>query len=130
MSRANQALSSADNKTAGTLLNAVTRVAPSYAEGWHARATMEAAAGNDSAAMLSLQRVVQLNPRHFTAHDRACQHAGRLWRQGRRALQLYRKAPWRWTRSLKVAGPPRQGSWPKEVEGQAIWMRRFLFGRT
>jgi len=91
MSRANAALNAADSKTAGALLTAVTKVAPRYAEGWHVRATMDAASGNDSAAMLALQRVVSLNPRHFTA---MVELAGMLEDYGDKkgALTLYRKA--------------------------------------
>jgi Tfp pilus assembly protein PilF len=91
MSRANTALNAADSKTAGALLMAVTKVAPRYAEGWRVRATLDAASGNDSAAMLSLQRAVSLNPRHFAA---MVELAGMLEDYGDKkgALTLYRKA--------------------------------------
>jgi Tfp pilus assembly protein PilF len=91
MSRANSALNAADSRTAGALLTAVTRVAPRYAEGWRVRATLDAAGGNDSAAMLSLQRAVSLNPRHFAA---MVELAGMLEDYGDKkgALTLYRKA--------------------------------------
>lgn len=65
--RAQAALAAADNKTAKKLIDAVTAIAPAYAEGWHIRAGMEQAAGDDTAALVSLQKVVQLNPRHFAA---------------------------------------------------------------
>jgi tetratricopeptide (TPR) repeat protein len=65
--RAQAALAAADNKTAKQLIDAVTAIAPAYAEGWHIRAGMEQAAGDDTAALVSLQKVVQLNPRHFAA---------------------------------------------------------------
>jgi thioredoxin-like negative regulator of GroEL len=67
MTRAETALGAQDNKAASQLLASVTSLAPRYAEGWHARAGMEAAANNDTAAMVSLQKTVQLNPRQFEA---------------------------------------------------------------
>jgi Flp pilus assembly protein TadD len=117
MNRANAALNAADNKTAGALLTAVTKVAPAYAEGWHVRATMDAANGNDSAAMLSLQRVVSLNPRHFAA---MVELAGMLEDYGDKkgALALYRKAlaldP-----QLETAARAARAL-EKDVEGQGI----------
>jgi tetratricopeptide (TPR) repeat protein len=55
------------SKTAKKLIEAVTRIAPGYAEGWHVKAAMEAAANDDANALISLQKTVQLNPRHFQA---------------------------------------------------------------
>jgi Flp pilus assembly protein TadD len=117
MSRANSALNGADSKTATTLLMAVTRVAPNYAEGWHARATVDAAAGNDSAAMLSLQKVVSLNPRHFGA---MAELAGMLEDYGDKkgALALYRKAL---ALDPQLDGAARSvRALEKDVEGQGI----------
>lgn len=67
MSRAAQALSENDTATAAQLIDAVTTVAPDYAEGWHQHARLQAAAGDDRAAMLSLRKTVALNPRQFEA---------------------------------------------------------------
>jgi predicted TPR repeat methyltransferase len=67
MTRANAALADSDKKTARQLVEAVTAIAPNYAEGWHTRAGMEQEAGDDTAALVSLQKVVLLNPRHFAA---------------------------------------------------------------
>ena len=67
MSRANAALGQDDDKTARRLLDAVTRIAPDYAEGWHARARMQQAANDDAGAMVSLQKAVQRNGRDFSA---------------------------------------------------------------
>jgi tetratricopeptide (TPR) repeat protein len=67
MTRAQAALAATDNKTAKQLVDAVTAIAPNYAEGWHTRAGMEQAAGDDTAALVSLQKVVLLNPRNFVA---------------------------------------------------------------
>src|ERR1700712_4585405 len=91
MTRANAALATADNKTAKKLLEAVTNIAPTYAEGWHARAGMEQAAGDDTAALVSLQKVVLLNPRHFNALSEL---GDMLQDYGDKAgaLKLYRRA--------------------------------------
>ena len=117
MSRAKEALNAADSKTAGTILAAVTKLAPAFAEGWHMRATMDAAAGNDSAAMIGLQKVVSLNPRNFAV---MVELASMLEDYGdkKAALTLYRKA---------LALDPQLESatravraLEKEVEGQGI----------
>jgi tetratricopeptide (TPR) repeat protein len=67
MTRANAAMAATDKKTAKQLIDAITAIAPNYAEAWHTRAGMEQAAGDDTAALVSLQKVVLLNPRHFAA---------------------------------------------------------------
>ena len=91
MTRADSALADADNDTARKLLDAVTRVAPDYAEGWHARAQLQAAANDDTGAMISLQKAVTLNPRQFTAMTEL---AGMLEDYGDKAgaLKLFRRA--------------------------------------
>ena len=67
MERVKAEQSAADAKTARKLVEAVTRIAPGYSEGWHVRAAMEAAADDDTNALISLQKTVQLNPRNFAA---------------------------------------------------------------
>jgi tetratricopeptide (TPR) repeat protein len=67
MTRALTAQGAGDIKTARQLVEAVTKIAPDYAEGWHVRATMEQDAGDDTAALVSLQKAVLLNPRQFAA---------------------------------------------------------------
>jgi Flp pilus assembly protein TadD len=91
VTRVQAALSATDKATAKKLIDAVTTVAPTYAEGWHIRAGMEHAAGDDTAALVSLQKVVQLNPRHFRAMDEL---ADLLEEYGDKAgaLKLYRRA--------------------------------------
>jgi tetratricopeptide (TPR) repeat protein len=91
MTRANAALAGSDKATARKLIDAVTSIAPNYAEGWHARAGMEQAAGDDTAALVSLQKVVLLNPRHFAA---MVELGGMLEEYGDKAgaLKLYRRA--------------------------------------
>lgn len=67
MTRAAAALADGDNNTARKLLDAVTEVAPKYAEGWHQRGKLQAVAGDDEGAIISLQKAVTLNPRQFAA---------------------------------------------------------------
>ncbi|MEJ1969374.1 MAG: tetratricopeptide repeat protein [Rhizomicrobium sp.] len=67
MARANAALTAGDKDTARQLLDAITGVAPDYAEGWHARAGLQRTLGDDSGAMNSLERAILLNPRQFAA---------------------------------------------------------------
>ena len=68
MTRAAAALTGGDKVDARKLLDAVTDVAPDYAEGWHQRGKMQADAGDDSGAIASLNRTVTLNPRQFEAY--------------------------------------------------------------
>ena len=91
MTRASAALATADKQTAKKLLEAVTNIAPAYAEGWHAKAGMEQADGDDTAALVSLQKVVLLNPRNFNALNEL---GDMLQDYGDKAgaLKLYRRA--------------------------------------
>jgi tetratricopeptide (TPR) repeat protein len=91
MTRGTAALTAGDNDTARKLFTAVTEIAPGYAEGWRQRAQLEVAANNDGGAMVSLQRVITLNPRHFSA---MAELAGLLEDYGDKgaALKLYRRA--------------------------------------
>jgi tetratricopeptide (TPR) repeat protein len=91
MARAQAALAATDNKTAKQLIDAVTAIAPNYAEGWHSRAGMEQAAGDDTAALVSLQKVILLNPRNFAALGEL---GDKLEEYGDKAgaLKLYRRA--------------------------------------
>lgn len=91
MTRVQQSLAASDQKTAQKLAMAVTRIAPKYAEGWHVRAGLEAASDDDTAALVSLQRAVLLNPRNFAA---LTELAAMLEDYGDKkgALKLYRQA--------------------------------------
>lgn len=117
MTRAQAALSGADDKTARELVDAMTRVAPGYAEGWRLRAQMQAAASDDAGAMVSLQRAVTLNPRQFEA---LADLAGMLEDYGDKAgaLKLYRRAL---ALDPQLAGAAeREKALAKDVEGQGI----------
>lgn len=91
ITRVQMALAATDKATAKKLIEAVTTIAPTYAEGWHIRAGMEQAAGDDTAALVSLQKTVQHNPRHFAALNEL---ADMLEDYGDKAgaLKLYRRA--------------------------------------
>ena len=67
MTRANALLEAGDEDTAAQILDGVTKIAPAFAEGWHQKGKVEADAGHDVAAMVSLQKAVTLNPREFDA---------------------------------------------------------------
>jgi tetratricopeptide (TPR) repeat protein len=91
MSRGAAAQTAGDNDTAKKLFEAVTDVAPDYAEGWHSRAALQRALNDDSGAMLSLEHVILLNPRQFAA----MYELGNLLEEyGNKAgaLKIYRKA--------------------------------------
>ena len=91
MSRGAAALAAGDNDTAKKLFDAVTDVAPDYAEGWHRRANLQRTLNDDSGAMVSLEHVILLNPRQFAA----MYELGNLLEEyGNKAgaLKIYRKA--------------------------------------
>ena len=67
MTRVRAEQAAQDSKTAKKLIDTVTKIAPGYAEGWHEKAAMEAAADDDTNALISLQKTIALNPRNFTA---------------------------------------------------------------
>ena len=68
MTRVDALMGGGDKGDAVKILEAVTRIAPNYAEGWHARGKLEAENGHDEAAMVSLNKAIKLNPREFEAH--------------------------------------------------------------
>lgn len=67
MTRTAAALAGNDKADARKLLDAVTSVAPDYAEGWHQRGRMQAEEGDDEDAIISFNKTVTLNPRQFEA---------------------------------------------------------------
>ncbi|HEY1877676.1 MAG TPA: hypothetical protein VGG66_09400 [Rhizomicrobium sp.] len=91
MTRVVAAQGAGDSKTARRLVEAVTNIAPKFAEGWHVRATMEEAAGDDTAALVSLQKAVLLNPRQFAALNELADMLEDYGDKGG-ALKLYRRA--------------------------------------
>jgi Tfp pilus assembly protein PilF len=91
MSRTDAALAAGNKDVARHLVDEVTALAPRYAEGWHRRALLQQDSGDDSAALVSLQKAVDLNPRQFEA---LAELAGMLEDFGQKgeALKLYRRA--------------------------------------
>lgn len=91
MSRSEAALAAGNKPVARHLLDEVTAIAPNFAEGWHRRALLAKASGEDGAAMLALQKAIQLNPKHFAA---MAELAEMLEDFGQKAdaLKLYRRA--------------------------------------
>ena len=91
MSRADAALAIGNKDIARHLYDEVVALSPRYAEGWHKRGLLQQDAGDDSAAMISLQKAVDLNPRQFEA---LAELAGMLedFGQKSQALALYRRA--------------------------------------
>jgi tetratricopeptide (TPR) repeat protein len=117
MTRAKAALGGTANDVARKLLDSVTQVAPNYAEGWRARAALEAAGGDDTGAMVSLQKAVTLNPRQFEAMTDL---ADMLEEYGDKqaALKLYRQALALDPQLSEAAR--HEKSLAKELEGQGI----------
>lgn len=106
-----------DKDTARRLLDSVTQIAPNFAEGWHERGELQAATGDDEGAMISLERAVALNPRHFAA---LAELASMLADYGdkKAALAMYRKALALDPKLQDVARRVRELS--RDIEGQAI----------
>ena len=117
MTRAKAALDGAANDVARKILDSVTEVAPNYAEGWRARAALQAAANDDTGAMVSLQKAVTLNPRQFEA---MADLADMLEQYGDKqaALKLYRQAL---ALDPQLSDAARhEKALAKELEGQGI----------
>jgi len=117
MTRAKAALGGTSNDVARKLLDAVTQVAPNYAEGWRARAALQAAGNDDAGAMVSLQKAVTLNPRQFEAMTDL---ADMLEEYGDKpaALKLYRQALALDPQLSEAAR--HEKALAKEIEGQGI----------
>ena len=117
MSRAAAAEQAGDKEVARKLYDAVTDIAPNYAEGWHQRGILQGDAGDDAGAMLSLQKAVALNPRQFVALE----ELGEMledYGDKKGALAMYRRA--------EALDPQYEGleshvdSLARDVEGQGI----------
>jgi tetratricopeptide (TPR) repeat protein len=117
MTRAKAALGGTANDVARKLLDSVTQVAPNYAEGWRARAALQAAGNDDAGAMVSLQKAVTLNPRQFEAMTDL---ADMLQDYGDKpgALKLYRQALALDPQLTEAAR--HEKALAKELEGQGI----------
>ena len=67
LERSEKALDDDDTDTAQAILVKLTNIAPSFAEGWHQRAEVDARMENFQDAMTSLRQVLALQPKHFGA---------------------------------------------------------------
>ncbi len=67
MAWANEAMRDKRHYTALDLLDQVTVLVPDYAEGWNRRATLHYMMNDHSKSMADINRVLQLEPRHFGA---------------------------------------------------------------
>ncbi|HSZ10889.1 MAG TPA: tetratricopeptide repeat protein [Rhizomicrobium sp.] len=117
MTRADAAVEAGDTKTASKLFESVTDLAPDYAEGWHNRAALQTAAGDDEGAMISLQKTLTLNPREFAAYMQLAQML-EDYGDKKGALDAYRKAQSLDPHIEDIARHVRELS--RDVEGQGI----------
>lgn len=67
LARGREAMEAGDLEAAIDHLTALTDHAPDFAEGWNARATAYFQAGMYGPSIADVQRVLELNPRHFGA---------------------------------------------------------------
>ncbi len=91
LTRGENAMGSGDKSTALQLFTAVTELSPNFARGWYYKAQLQAITGDDAGALLSLQKVLTLNPRDF----QALANLGSLlsdYGDQKGALAAYRKA--------------------------------------
>lgn len=117
MTRSQSALKSGDAGTARKVIDSVTKLAPDFAEGWHMRAQLQLAAGDDAGAMISLQKTVALNPREFNALSHLADMLGE-YGDKKGALSLYRKVQMLDPTNDDAARAVRKLT--REVEGEKI----------
>jgi tetratricopeptide (TPR) repeat protein len=117
MARSAKAIADKKNDLAMQFLDAVTELAPDYAEGWNRRAYVQFLQNNYDGAVGDLRRALALDPNHFKALEglaRILRETG----QKKPALQAYKQI-------LKIS-PYQEGAKEAvdelsvEVEGQGI----------
>lgn len=91
MSRADVALAAGNKDLARKFIDTITVIAPRYGEAWHRRGLMQSEANDNAGAMVSLQKAVELNPRHFAAMAELAEML-EDYGQKAEALKLYRRA--------------------------------------
>jgi len=65
--QARKAMGAKEYELAGSILDAVNDLSPDFAEGWKQRATLHYLQGENDRAIDALERVLELEPRHFDA---------------------------------------------------------------
>jgi tetratricopeptide (TPR) repeat protein len=91
MSRVNKAVEEKDLDLALTLLDAVVKIRPDYAEGWNRRATIYFMKKDFGRSIADISHVLKLEPRHFGALSGLgvmLQDIG----DDKQALEVYRRA--------------------------------------
>ncbi|HEY5239644.1 MAG TPA: tetratricopeptide repeat protein [Rhizomicrobium sp.] len=117
MTRAQAAIQAGDTDTARKLFDSITDLAPDFAEGWHNRAALQAAKGDDAGAMVSLQKTLTLNPREFAAYGELAEML-EDYGDKKGALVAYRHAQTLDPQMGDIARHIRELS--RDVEGQGI----------
>jgi tetratricopeptide (TPR) repeat protein len=90
MSRAAAAMKAKDYALALDLLDVVVRLSPDYAEGWNRRATVNYLREDFGRAMVDIERVLALEPRHWGAMSGLGIILRRIGRDGE-ALETFRE---------------------------------------
>ncbi|MCP1334839.1 tetratricopeptide repeat protein [Futiania mangrovi] len=91
MKRAQMAVNAKKFETAIAILDTVVEIDPDYAEGWNRRATVHFLAGDYARSALDIEKVLDLEPRHFGALSGLGQIMERIGRP-EAALDAYRRA--------------------------------------
>ncbi|MDX5359676.1 MAG: tetratricopeptide repeat protein [Alphaproteobacteria bacterium] len=91
MKRAQMAANAKKFETAVAILDTVVDIDPDYAEGWNRRATVHFLAGDYARSALDIEKVLDLEPRHFGALSGLGQIMERIGRP-EAALDAYRRA--------------------------------------
>ena len=67
LSQAVVAMNASDNAASLEILDRVIAAYPTYAEAWNKRATLQFMLGNNEASLADIEKVLDLEPRHFGA---------------------------------------------------------------
>ena len=90
MERASEAMRKNDHAVALDILDQVVTLAPDYAEGWNRRATLFFAMKDFGRSIADVERVLELEPRHFGALSGLAAMLQALGRD-KRALEVWYK---------------------------------------
>ena len=90
MERASEAMGKNSNSVALDILDQVVTLAPDYAEGWNRRATLYFTMKDFSRSIADVERVLELEPRHYGALSGLAAMLQALGRE-KRALEVWYK---------------------------------------